>query len=168
MTSPQQRDPRSSVTEGVRRTTVGTDDRPRPLPTASSAPIEIATTEVVARTTRRRLSLAYKLKVLDTVAHLRTQEHGVLGAFLRQEGLYYASVRAWERLHANGKLTAQRKGKHGKSREALFAENKKLRRALEQSEKRLAKTELLVELQKKLSAILDLDAATQQENNDEQ
>lgn len=152
----------SEVPEGVRRTTDGTSDG-RKFPDTS-----VSETEVVARTTRRRLSLAYKLKVLETVALLRTQGHGAVGSYLRQEGLYYSSVRSWGRLHANGELTTRRKGAKDKSRESLLAENKKLRRTLEQTNTRLAKTELLVELQKKLSSILELDASTQAKNYDDQ
>ncbi len=149
----------SEVTEGVRRTTDVTSDLPRRPDTSMSG------TEVVARAIRRRLSLAYKLKVLETVSHLRTQGHGAVGAYLREEGLYYSSVRAWERLHANGELTAQRKGAKGKNRDTLLAENKKLRRKLEQSEKHLVKAELLIELQKKLSSILDLDSTAHEKKS---
>ena len=149
----------SEGTEGVRRTTDVTSDLPLRPDTS------VSDTEVVARAARRRLSLAYKLNVLETVTYLRTQGHGAVGAYLRQEGLYYSSVRAWERLHANGELTARRKGAKGKNRDTLLAENKTLRRKLEHSEKRLAKTELLVELQKKLSSILDLDSTAHEKES---
>lgn len=126
----------------------------------TGAPAEAAAApspEVVARSHRRRLTLAYKVKVLDTVASLRDQGQGAVGAFLRREGLYYSSVHSWERQRSQGKLGSHRNGPREKGREALMTENKQLRRKLEQTEKRLRKTELLVELQKKLSSMLDLD-----------
>ncbi len=43
------------------------------------------------------------------------------------------------------------------SRDVIMAENKQLRRKLDQTEKRLQKTELLVELQIKLSAFMEMD-----------
>jgi transposase len=112
-------------------------------------------TEVVARPTRRRHTTAYKIKVLDTVASLRHEGHGAIGSYLRKEGLYYSSVANWERLQKQGLLTAKQRGPREKSRDALAAEVKKLRRKLEQTEKRLAKTEMIVDLQKKLSKFME-------------
>lgn len=131
-------------TKGGRRPTGG--------PAAASAP---ADPEVVARTTRRRLSIAYKLKVLDTMSALRERGRGAVGAYLRKEGLYYSSVHSWERQRSQGLLTARGRGPKEKSREAILAENKQLRRKLEQTQKRLARTEMIVDLQKKLSAFME-------------
>ena len=123
--------------------------------------------EVVARPSRRRLTTAYKLKVLDTVSSLRGQGQGAIGAYLRKEGLYYSSVRKWDLLHSQGVLTGRQNGPREKGRDTFLAENKQLRRKLEQTEKRLRKTELLVELQKKLSAIMELDEPTSSERSAE-
>jgi hypothetical protein len=95
------------------------------------------------------------LKVLDTVSSLRSQGNGALGAYLRKEGLYYSSIRAWEQQRAQGQLTTSRRGAAEKSRLDLQAEIKQLRRKLEQTQKKLQKTELLVELQKKLCALME-------------
>jgi hypothetical protein len=138
--------PESAGTEGGRRPTGGPAD-------GSARP----DSEVVPRATRRYLTVAYKLKVLETVAALREQGQGAVGAYLRKEGLYYSSIRSWEKLRGQGLLTSSKKGQREKNRDALLAENKQLRRKLEQAQKRLAKTELIVELQKKLSAIMDLE-----------
>ena len=119
------------------------------------------TTEVVARPVRRRHTVAYKLRVLETVAALRAEGHGAIGAYLRKEGLYYSSVQDWERQQARGKLTSSRRGTKQKGREELLSENKRLRRQNEQLEKRLKKTELIVELQKKLSQVLQNEETTE-------
>jgi hypothetical protein len=138
--------PGSSGTEGGRRPTgVPDDGSTKPDP------------EVTPQATRRYLTVAYKLKVLETVAALREQGQGAVGAYLRKEGLYYSSIRSWGKLRDQGLLTKSNKGPREKNHDALLAENKQLRRKLQQAEKRLAKTELIVELQKKLSAIMDLD-----------
>ncbi len=131
--------------EGRRPTVVPADASTRPDP------------EVIARPHRRNLTVAYKLKVLDTVTALREQGHGKVGAYLRKEGLYYSSISSWERLRDQGLLTSTPKGPKDKNRDALLAENKQLRRHLEQTKKRLAKTEMIIELQKKLSAIMGID-----------
>jgi hypothetical protein len=115
--------------------------------------------EVVAQIARRRLSNSYKLKVLQHIDTFRLDGSGAIGAYLRKEGLYYSMVHNWSKqrdqglLRVHGAANAREKG-----RDAIIAENKQLRRKLEQTEKRLHKTELLVELQKKLSAFMEMDA----------
>jgi hypothetical protein len=136
----------SSGTEGGRTRPTGVPDEIKPDP------------EVVARSTRRRLTHSYKLKVLSQVDQLRTEGQGAIGAYLRKEGLYYSMVQKWNVLREKGILT--NKGNvdiRQKDRDTILAENKQLRRKLEQVEKRLHKTELLVELQKKISALMELD-----------
>jgi hypothetical protein len=63
-------------------------------------------------------------------------------------------------LRDQGLLTSTLKGPKENNRDALLAENKQLRRKLDQAQKRLAKTELIIELQKKLSAIMGIDDPT--------
>lgn len=113
--------------------------------------------------TRRRLTIGYKLKVIATVEELRSQGEGAIGAYLRKEGLYYATVHKWAKLQEKGLLTKNKPGPHQQSNKELHNEIAKLKRKLEQTEKKLKKTEFLVELQKKLSTILSIDL---QENSD--
>lgn len=137
----------STGTEGGRRPTgvpVETSRKPDP--------------EVVVQMTRRRLNNSYKLKVLNQVDGLRDAGNGAIGAYLRKEGLYYSMVHNWSKQRDSGLLRGRRlANSNEKSRDAIVAENKQLRRKLEQTEKRLHKTELLVELQKKLSAFMEMD-----------
>jgi transposase len=135
-------------TEGGRRPTgvpAGVNGKPDP--------------EVLVQMTRRRINNSYKLKVLNHVDSLRYDGNGAIGAYLRKEGLYYSMVHNWSKQRDQGLLRGHRSTKSNeKTRDAILAENKQLRRKLEQTEKRLHKTELLVELQKKLSAFMELDA----------
>ena len=126
----------------------------------------IPNSEVVPKTRRRYLTVAYKLKVLETVAELREQDQGAIGAYLRKEGLYYPSISSWEKLREQGLLTITRKGPREKSHDALLAENRQLRRELQKTQTRLVKTELIVEVQKKLSAILDIETPKPAGRND--
>jgi len=104
------------------------------------------------------MSVAYKLKVIQKVEELKGEGHGSIGAYLRKEGLYYSSVRRWKQQSEGGTLGTSRKGgKPRKERESLFRENKSLRRKVEQMEKKLAKQELIIELQKKISDIVAMD-----------
>ncbi len=123
--------------------------------------------EVVAHKTRRRLTVGYKLRVIETVAELKSSGSSSIGSYLRKEGLYYSSVRKWMQQHERGELTATKSGGKTKSRAVLQAEILRLRRQLESTEKKLKKTELIVELQKKLSLILGIDQGEIDEKNAE-
>jgi len=138
--------------------TAGPEGGPRPTGGPAVSVTTPPNPEVIARTTRRHLTTAYKLKVLATIAALRKDGQGAIGGYLRAEGLYYSNIHTWERQKAQGVLTAHRAGPKEKSRDSLLAENKQLRRKLEQTAKRLKKTEMIVELQKKLSAFMEMES----------
>lgn len=143
----------ATVAEGGRRPTGVTVEPGRE---------EIPSPEVSAHTKRRRLSTAYKIRIVETVAALRADGSNSIGAYLRKEGLYYSTVRRWAQQFDRGELTTRQNEGKTKVR-TLQAENQRLRRKLEQAEKKLKKTEMIVELQKKLSAILGLDQSTEGE-----
>ena len=149
----------------VREETAGTEEGRRPTVVPAGVAVK-HDPEVVPNGKRRYLTVAYKLKVLDTVAALREDGHGEIGAYLRKEGLYYSSIRSWQTLRDQGLLTAGRKGSRKTDHETLLKENRQLRRELEKARKRLAKTEMIVELQKKLSAILDIETPNSAGRND--
>jgi len=149
------------VTPGI----AGTEEGRRPTVVPADTLIK-PDSEVVVHPHRRYLTVAYKLKVLETVAALQEQGQGKVGAYLRKEGLYYSSICSWERLRDKGLLTSTQKGHKEKNRDALLVEIKQLRRKLDQSQKRLAKTELIIDLQKKLSAIMDMDDPSSTERSD--
>lgn len=147
--------------QGIQGLTTGTEGGRRP----TGVPVE-ATTEVKASSGRRRLTIAYKIRVVETVQALRSEGSGSIGAYLRREGLYYSAVRKWTQQFQHGELTTRQNDSKAKTRQ-LQAENQRLRRKLEQTEKKLKKTEMIVEIQKKLSAILGLDQAPNNEKDAE-
>jgi transposase-like protein len=107
---------------------------------------------------RRRFSASKKLEILAKVARLRSEGNGQMGAYLRSEGLYYATVQKWQTQAEAGKLGASKGcSKAEKSRDSLAKHNKALRRKLEQMEKKLAKQEMIIDLQKKLSDMLQME-----------
>lgn len=124
--------------------------------------------EVLPRPNRRNHTTAYKIKVVETMQALREEGHGAIGAFLRKEGLYHTMVKNWTQQVNDGTLLKTNRGPKQQSRECLVEENKQLRRKLDMIEQRLAKTEMIVELQKKLSSILDLSPHPYHERHDEQ
>lgn len=112
---------------------------------------------VESATKRRRLTAAYKIRVVEAVNGLKVDgHHGSIGAFLRKEGLYYSTVRKWSVQYDQGVLTRGQKESQA-TLKALQSENQRLKRKLEQAERKLEKAEAIVEIQKKLSAILSLE-----------
>ena len=113
-------------------------------------------TEVVARTKRRTFSAAYKLRILSQADE--AAQTGQVGALLRREGLYYSNLKTWRRQLEEGRLDGAKRGRPPRSDEAkqlqaLQRENARLKRKLEQAE-------TVIEVQKKLSALLGLSETT--------
>jgi cell shape-determining protein MreC len=77
-------------------------------------------------------------------------------------------VKKWEQQVQDGTLLKTSRGPKQKNRQTLTEENKQLRRKLERLEQRLERTEMIVELQKKLSSILDLSTNPYHEKPDGQ
>lgn len=107
--------------------------------------------EVPAKPTRRRFTTEYKLRILEEADGL---SHGEQGALLRREGLYSSHLKTWRRQRARGQLDGVRRSRAERHEIPwrrlleLEQENRRLRQ-------RLQKAETVIELQKKLSAILD-------------
>lgn len=141
--------------------TAGTEGGRRPTG-VPAVPEKKNSSEVTPSQKRRRLTTAYKIKVLETVESLKSQGQGAIGACLRSEGLYYSSVSRWSKQRQQGQLTTIKRGRQGKSHESLVAENKKLRRQLDSIQNKLEKTELIVDLQKKLSRLVEIDQNSEQ------
>lgn len=133
----------SSDTEGARRATGVSDDRPNP--------------EVTDHRRRRRYTESYKRKIVEEVSALRSSGNGQIGSYLRKEGIYYSMVMKWERKLSQGSQGISRIGRKQKSREEFELEIHKLKKELKRAKKKLAKSELLIEIQKKISKMIHLD-----------
>ena len=108
--------------------------------------------EVKVVSGRRRYSREYKLRIL---AEAEQCQHGELGAMLRREGLYYATLSKWRQQQAAGKLDGKARQQQSEAKEQA----RQLRR-LEQENARLAaqlaKAEAVIEVQIKLSALVEI------------
>jgi len=82
----------------------------------------------------------------------------MLGALLRREGLYYTSIQKWRKLRADGMLDGLAPKKRGPAPDpdrALKQRNAHLEKENKRLQKRLEDAEFIIEIQKKLSLLLN-------------
>ena len=103
---------------------------------------------------RRRFTAAYKRKVLAEAK--ACHQPGELGALLRREGLYSSHVAAWRAAQRRGDLIgpARRRGPPRSGAAPLTARIAQLERQLVAAVKRADRAEAIVEVQKKVAALL--------------
>ena len=110
--------------------------------------------EVVVKPERRHFTAEYKRRVLQE-ADACTQR-GQVGALLRREGLYASHLNMWRRQRARGELQGLTPAKRGRKADPQAAENARLQRETERLKAQLARAELIIEVQKKVSQLLGL------------
>ena len=113
--------------------------------------------EVVAKASRRRFTVDYKLKILDQAD--ACHQTGELGALLRREGLYSSSLALWRHQRQQGILTGltpRTRGRKPNRQSQLVAENEQLKRQNQKLSKRLQQAEIIIEFQKKLAEALGI------------
>ena len=114
--------------------------------------------EVLAKAERRRFTLEYKRRILQEAESCTRP--GELGALLRREGLYSSHLAAWRQASARHELDGSSPKKRGPKPRAEHPDMKKylaLERELRQMRRRAERAEALVELQKKVAALLGND-----------
>ena len=118
-------------------------------------------TEVVAKATRRRFTAAYKRNILRAADACRTS--GAIGALLRKEGLYSSHLTTWRAARDRGELAGATK-KRGPLPQPRDARDKVIAdqaRELARWKLRAERAEALVELQKKVAALLGTPLTTE-------
>jgi transposase len=108
--------------------------------------------EVPARAARRRYSAAYKQKILTEYEAL---DRAGKGALLRREGLYTSLISAWREQRGQGALEALGKPAGRPAADVRDRELARLRRENERLAAQLDKARTVIEVQGKLSALLD-------------
>jgi transposase len=118
--------------------------------------------EVVARAKRRRFTGAYKQRILVEADAAKTT--GTLGALLRRERLYSSLLVSWRRERDAGILKGLAPAKRGpKPRQnPLDAEVDKLRRQNARLTEDLRKAGIIIDVQKKLAALLETLASQEE------
>ena len=109
--------------------------------------------QVSAQTKRRRFTAEYKLKIVREAD--ACSKPGELGALLRREGLYSSRLVDWRRARDRGELVnAPKRGRKPKAVDPSAKRVAELERKLARAEARADRAEALVELQKKVAALL--------------
>ncbi len=116
--------------------------------------------EVISKPQRRRYTAEYKLRMLQE--YDACEQPGEKGALLRREGIYSSNISTWRRQYSQGGVEGLHEIKRGPKDDLHSRENKKLRQENEQLKKRLQQAELIIEVQKKVSQILDIELNEQE------
>jgi len=128
-------------------------------------PTKIPDPEVVPIAQRRQFAAEEKLRILEEAD--ACTEPGEIGALVRREGIYSSYLSRWRREREQGQLAAQSSKKRGpktSAEKALVEEVAKLRRENERLQTRLGQTEVIIEVQKKLSQLLGPSSETSGSN----
>jgi transposase-like protein len=110
--------------------------------------------EVVARPRRRRFTAEYKLSILDQADAV--EDIGAVGALLRREGLYSSHLGTWRRQRKQGEFDALTPKKRGPKVvvSPLVKKNREQEATIARLTKKLKNAELIIEVQKKVAALL--------------
>jgi transposase len=142
------------ASQGARR---ATEDAPGSVPRATPPGSD---SEVVPRARRRRFTNADKRRILQA-ADLCTKP-GEVGALMRREGVYSSSLSTWRRQRETADLAALAPQKRGPKADPARVDAQhiaQLTRERDQLRAELDKAQLVIEVQKKVTALLNLLAA---------
>ena len=126
---------------------------------------EVPATEVPEKPVRRRFSAEYKLRILAEADGCT--EQGQVGELLRREGLYSSLLSTWRRQRDEGVLAGlapKRRGRKAKPKNPLADELARLERENRRLTEKLRQAELIIDVQKKVSEMLNIPLATPDEN----
>lgn len=113
---------------------------------------------------RRRFTAAEKLRI---VRDADTLSAGSLGAFLRREGIYSSQLYAWRKQRDQGELDpdAQRtRAKEKSQAQTLERRVNELERENRKLKRKLARAELIGDIQKKFAGLLGIDLESRETN----
>ena len=158
MTVPQQ--PKAPMPIGHRMTDPGASQGARRATedargSANQDPRPSTDAEVVAHARRRNFSPAQKRQILEEAD--RCSKPGEVGALMRREGIYSSALSTWRRQREAGDLAALAPQKRGPKTDPHRAETLHivaLTRERDALKSRLDKALLVIDVQKKLAALL--------------
>ena len=119
-------------------------------------PASIPDPEVPEKPKRRQFTAEYKRSIVAQAEACR--DDGAIGALLRREGLYSSHLTTWRHQKEQGELDALTPKKRGRKSTAnpLADENHRLHAQVAHLSRRLEQAELIIDVQKKVSALLGI------------
>lgn len=153
------------ITDGKTLAAPGAETEDGRKPTTISAP-EAPSPELFERPRRRRFTAKDKLRILGEAERAASVRGGV-GAIIRREGLYSSALTDWRRQRDAGALEALRpvqRGPKAAEPNPLAAEHAQLQRDNRHLKKRLERAEAIIEIQKKVAALLGLPIVNDEES----
>lgn len=133
-----------------------------------AAPVPVPDPEVPAKPKRRQFTAEYKRSIVEQAEACR--DEGAIGALLRREGLYSSHLTTWRHQREQGELQALTPKKRGRKPTVnpLAQENQRLHAEVARLSRRLQQAELIIDVQKKVSALLGIslpEVKTGEENS---
>ena len=121
-------------------------------------------TEVPAKAKRRQFTAEYKLRIVREAAAAKTP--GEIGALLRREGLYSSHLADWRRQRERGELAglSAKRGRKPEPVNPLAKRVAELEREKRRLERKLEQAELLLDIQKKASRLLEIPLRSQDDD----
>jgi transposase-like protein len=109
---------------------------------------------VIARPRRRSFTAEYRRSILDQAD--AAPDAGAVGLLLRREGLYSSHLATWRRQRKQGGIDALASKKRGPKVvvSPLVKENREQQVVIARLTKKLKNAELIIEVQKKVAALL--------------
>jgi transposase-like protein len=124
--------------------------------TAAAAFPLVEETEVLAQAKRRTFTAEFKRRILKELAACR--KPGEIGALLRREGLYSSHLVAWRRARDRGELattSTKKRGPEARKPDPRDKQIVELNRELRKTKARAERFEKMLEIQKKVAALMD-------------
>lgn len=152
--------PDSGASQGARR---ASEDAPESAPTM---PPPASNTEVVPRARRRTFTKADKRRILQAAE--RCTQPGEIGALMRREAVYSSSLSTWRRQLEAAELDALSPQKRGPKADLARIDAQQIAQLTRERDKllvELSKAQLVIEVQKKVTALLDLLAVDNKRAN---
>jgi transposase-like protein len=123
-------------------------------PPTTTSPLEVTSTEVRPPNRRRTFSAKDKLRIVRAAE--KCKDRGEVGALLRQEGIYHSMLGRWRTQLAELGEAGLAKSRGRKS--SMTPEQRELdqmRRAAERQQAEIGRLREMLELQKKVLALVD-------------
>jgi transposase len=120
--------------------------------------------EVAVKAKRRQFTAQYKLRIVREAAAAKTP--GEIGALLRREGLYSSHLADWRRQRERGELVglSAKRGRKAEPVNPLAKRVAELEREKRRLERKLEQAELLLDIQKKASRLLEIPLRSQDDD----